>query len=176
MAVVPSPRTWLAGETVTAGYMNTEINYAISWLLSGFPLFQATQAVTQVVADITWTAITFSTEDIDRDGGHSTAVNTSRYTAATAGRYRVVGSVPFNLTGTSLAAARLAVNGTAVPGTARFFGRSDNNFLSASTSHIVYLGVGDYVELQGWHNAGDFWNTEVTSDMAPTFSAEFISS
>ncbi|MGO1049776.1 hypothetical protein [Crossiella sp. CA198] len=174
---VPAPRTWLAGETVNAGHMNTEINTAITWLISGFPLFRAVQSASQVINNTTWTSLTFATEDIDRDNGHSTSVNTSRYTAQTAGRYRVNGGVTFNFTGTSIVATRLAVNGTAVNGSAQFHGKSNNNFSSARTDDIVYLGIGDYVEVQAWHDAGAAWGTEVSGgDVAPHFRAQWISS
>lgn len=177
MGTVPAPRTWVSGEIVTAGYMNTEINTAITWLLSGFPLFRAVQAVAQSIPNTTWTALTWSTEDIDRDNGHSTSVNTSRYTAQTAGRYDCDGLYIVNLTGTNIAAARLAVNGTAVQGSADWQGKTNNNFQAARARDTLYLAVGDYVELQAWHDFGSARNTEISGgDVAPSFRVRWISS
>lgn len=177
MGTVPATRTWVAGETVTAGLMNGYLTTPFAWILGSEPTFRAVQTVSQVLSNTTWTSITFSTEQIDRDGGHSTSVNTSRYTSQTAGWYEVDGLITWNMTGSAIVAARLTVNGTAINGSARFWGKTNNNFQCAETRDWLFLGVGDYVELQGWHAAGSSWGTEISGgDVAPSFRVRWISS
>ena len=90
-----------------------------------------------------WTAVTFDTEDVDTHSGHSTSVNTSRYTAAVAGWYHVVGRGSFAANSTGHRGVRIAKNGSVVNGSASYF--------QAATSDV-------------WSSAG------VGTGLAPLFS------
>lgn len=62
----------------------------------GKPLCKLVQGVAQgPIAHDTATALTFSTEDIDTHGFHSTAVNNTRITPTKAGYYRFTGALFF---------------------------------------------------------------------------------
>lgn len=100
MATVPSFRTWVTGELVTASFMNTNIRDAGNFL-TAIPVFQGRQTVAQSIPNSAGTGVTLDTEDIDSDNGHSTVSNTQLYTVATAGWWRYLGggSLAANATG-----------------------------------------------------------------------------
>lgn len=75
------------GDPVTADALNEQFDP---------PTGRLVQTVAQTgIADNTTTAVTFTTEDLDTEGFHSTSSNTSRVTPTVAGWYRVYGSVAF---------------------------------------------------------------------------------
>jgi len=162
MATVPSFRTWVVGELVTASEMNTNIRDAGNFLIA-VPVFQGRQAVAQSIPNSANTAILLDTEDLDSDNGHSTVTNTSRYTAQTAGWFRVQGGVSLtgNATGTrnmfiAKNSGALAGSGTnnSVPGAASFAGATRAGFVS--------LVVNDFVETFFFQNSGGALNTLIS--------------
>lgn len=174
MGTVPSTHTWTPGETVTAALMN-QVRDALDFLLSTRPLFTATQTVAQSVAEGTWTPVTFTSETIDRDNGHSTSVNTSRYTAQTPGYYRVSGTASLIMSSGRLHVT-IAKNGTRIPsgvGTDATQSLAVAGFL---VEQIVFLnGSTDYVELQCAQSSGAAKDTAVLSDFACRLSCEWVS-
>ncbi len=174
MAVVPVTRTWVPAELVTAAKLNANVTAVLDWFLSNIPLFEAVQAVAQTIPLGVWTPVTFTTEILDRDGGHSTSINTSRYVGKTPGWYRVRGI------GTLVIAAgrmhiRIAKNGTQVPSGV---GPGTGNTLGVAallTEALVFLnGTTDYVELQIATDQASP-NTAVLTDFTSAFSVEWKS-
>lgn len=103
-----------------------------------------------------WTTITFAAEDHDTAGMHSTATNTSRINITVAGYYHVKGTVYFAASAAVQVQARVLKNGVAVglPGL-----RDKKNPVSGqdslvTASGVMYFGVGDYLELQGYQDSG----------------------
>ncbi|MFI6737434.1 hypothetical protein ACIBI9_31300 [Nonomuraea sp. NPDC050451] len=90
MAVLPNPRTWTVGELLTAAKLNTDLRDGLNFLLATKPLckLKLSAGVNLSSQDIPWSA-----EDIDRDNGHSTVTNTTRYTAQTAGWYSAIAAI-----------------------------------------------------------------------------------
>lgn len=123
------------------------------------PIAQLRQSVAQTLTTGVWTSITFTTEVVDTDpagtGGHSTSVNTSRYTAVYAGYVWLGGGAGFAINATGQRAVRWAVNGTMVDGSSAFLppGAVFETAVPAR-GHLVLLGAGSYVELQAWQNSG----------------------
>lgn len=179
MSAIPVPRTWVAGEVVTAALMNTEIRDVHNWLLSGFPLWRSKQTATQSIANDSWTNITFTTEIVDRSNGHSTSVNTSRYTVPSgeAGIYEARGVVVFNNSSAGTGRdARWAVNGTPVAGSVIIAQQVSGNVTSILTEVTEALAVGDYLQLQGYHAIGSTLDTFINSDTSSSAAVKFISS
>lgn len=157
MAVAPTVPQFLSGVLTT-----TELNQlrdAINFLYAP-PRMKVRQTVAQSLPTATWTSILFDVEDYDTDpsgaGGHSTSVNTSRFTAVYAGWYLVSGGVTFGSNSSGFRATRWAVNGSAVNAS-----QSTNVTIPAGNPHSVaarvdsvFLDVGDYVEMQGWQSSG----------------------
>mgnify|MGYP001615564739 CR=1 FL=1 len=105
----------------------------------------------QTITTATVTALTFNSESYDNGALHSTSINTSRLTAAVAGRYLVHGFVWFNSNTTGQRQARLHKNGTVVthaivPGSAVA--------IVIHVSDILDLTANDYMELCVYQDSG----------------------
>lgn len=177
MATIPVYRTWVAGEIVTAAYLNTNVRDAGNFFLA-VPLAVLRQTVAQSIPNSTFTAFLFDTEDIDRDNGHSTVTNTSRYTAQTAGWYTVQGSVNFAVSTTGQRTIVLRPNGGAattyknkqqVPMTGTV---GSGSLVTVST---FFFNVGDYVEVLGWQNTGGALNSYITDEGNPSMNVQWVS-
>lgn len=172
--MLPSPRTWTVGELLTASKLNTDLRDGLNFLLAP-PLAMLVKSGTQSIPNNTATAVTWETEQIDRDGGHSTSSQTSRYVCQTTGWYQIVGTVRWTnlVTGGELRAAQFRKNGSSyLPG-------SSNATKSGATSvytvqvvtTLVQLVVSDYVELivqqdsGGAMNVLDTWNSGPDTNM-----------
>lgn len=173
MATVPATHTFSDGIALSSE-QNAYVRDPLLFLFSR-PAAELRQSVAQSIPNTTWTSITFDVEDLDSDpagtGGHSTSSNTSRYVALYAGWYRVGGGVEFAVNATGQRGAAWAVNGTLVS--------ANRTFISATAAvgmgvpartKLVFLNVGDYVELQAYQNSGGALNTFVTAEAAPGMS------
>lgn len=173
MATVPAVPTYVLNEDLTSTRLNA-LAAAVAFGQS-VPAAHLRQTVLQTLATITYTGITFTTEDLDDDvagtGGHSTSSATSRYTARYAGWYSCSGGVAFASNATGVRITRWAVNGTAVPGSATLLTPVSGNLtVTSARTVLVYLAVGDYVELQGYQSSGGPVDTSVGSDYQSTAS------
>lgn len=128
------------------------------------PLAQLRQTSAQTLANNTWTAITFQLEYADNVGGHSTVTNTSRYTSTVDGYYEVSGAVCLAATSAGSGWARWARNGTEWPGSGTNMVNTTSQMLLPARTVIIALGVGDYVELQGFQLSGGNLDTFVATD------------
>lgn len=176
MATLPTFRTWVAGEIVTAAYMNTNIRDAGNFFLS-WPVFEARQTLAQSIPANSDTGILLDTEDIDTDNGHSTATNTSRYVPQTAGRFQLSGGVSFASNATGQRNSEFGKNGTLINGS----GVAITPLSGVSTRvptrvmTVVANGSTDYFELFGWQNSGGALNTANTfAGDQSTFSVRMV--
>lgn len=176
MATLPNPRTWTVAELLTAAKMNLDVRDGLNFLLSP-PLAILRKTASQAIPNGTHTAITFDTEDLDRDGGHSTVTNTSRYTSATAGYYQISGNVTFAANGTgwrdimfqknNSSTTRQSRNGTpAIPS-----GTADS---ALNLSGTLFLAVSDYVEIMAYQTSGGSLNA-IASNQDCRMEARWIS-
>lgn len=165
MATLPSFRTWVTGEIVTAAELNSNVRDAGNFFLS-WPVFEGRQTVAQSLTNNTSTPITLDTEDIDTDNGHSTVTNTSRYVGATAGRFEVCGKVGFASNATGTRVAWLAKNGTAINGSGTQVSAAAGGavtLLPTPRMTVTLNGTTDYVEVLGVQTSGGALNTDVTT-------------
>lgn len=171
--IVPAVPDFVAGEKVTSAKMR-QLRDVLNFLMSGMPLFDAVQTVAQSLGDSVWTPITFSTETIDRDSGHSTATNTSRYVAKTPGWYRVIGTGSVNIT-TGRMHVAIAKNGAKVPSGTGALGNALGVAASVSEATVWLNGSSDYVELWAAQVTGGSAPTSVLSDFACHLSVQWQS-
>lgn len=146
MATVPTMHTFATGEVVTASNLNNNTVTLASFLLAP-PLCVLANTGGQSFTAATTTAVTWDTEYIDRDNGHSTSTNPTRYTAQTAGWYSV--STSLGIGGSSSGSQRLCtfrVNGTTNYGGNEIPPCAGHDSAPAA-SDVIYLNVGDYVEV-----------------------------
>lgn len=96
------------------------------------------------------TVITFNSEVQDPNGVHSTASNTSRFTAPSTGFYRF-GFNAIELDsgglGTAYCIVKFYINGSLVYGQQSFFRSADAAFVEISANAAFYLTASDYVEV-----------------------------
>jgi hypothetical protein len=171
MTAVPATRTWVAGEVVTAAHFNINIRDVFNFLLSP-PILEVRQTVSQTgIVDSTWTAFTFTTEDVDSSGMHSTSVNTSRFVAVYPGWYDHGGGLNIEANATGQRGTRWAVNGTAKDGS--------ETMLNTSATQVTgiplrlkkfFFNVTDYSEAQVWQNSGGNRVTGVLASQMPSVS------
>jgi hypothetical protein len=123
-----------------------------------------------------WTAVNFDTEDVDSHDGHSTSVDTSRYTAVIAGWYAVTGHGSFVTNNTGHRGVRVAKNGTVVPGSATYLQTTTGDvWAAASIPCQVSLAVGDYVTVEVIQDSGGNLNSGgATTDIQPSMSVVLI--
>lgn len=152
MATVPVPRTWTVGELLTAAKLNVDVRDGLNFLLAP-PLAVLTKNVSQSFTSGSFTAMTWPTEQVDRDGGHSTSTNTSRYTAQTAGYYTMHEWHEWSLDSTSgYRRTTFRTNGLTIT---HQDARPVPAILNIShVSGMVFLAVGDYVEVMVDQNSG----------------------
>lgn len=167
MASVPSTGGGFGTGTVNTSDLNTKLVDPVNFLLNR-PAAQLYSAAVQSIPNTTATALTFDTERFDSDpsgaGGHSTSVNTSRYTAVYAGEYRVTVRYTYAANATGFRAVSIGVNGTGLPDTLAF-GPTPSGALSqhVSTTGLVFLNVGDYVEALAQQTSGGGLNTDTAN-------------
>ena len=137
------------------------------------PIAVLYQTVVQSIAHGTWGVITFDSEIVDTYGGHSTSVNTSRYTCQYAGWYSVGGRAAFDINGTGSRGARVHINGNYIRGAATLGGAGTLSGIP-QTSHILYLVPGDYVEIAGGQNSGVSLSTANANEAASYMYVEWI--
>lgn len=145
-----------AGMTITSTYLDQ---------LENPPIAVLQQQVTQSVANGTWAVLTFDTEVTDPYGGHSLVTNTSRYTCQLAGWYRVTGRAAFATNSTGSRGARVHVNGAYIQGAANLCGAGTLAGI-VEVSHVLQLGLGDWVEIAGGQNSGGSLSTAYVGESA----------
>lgn len=114
----------------------------------------------QSVANTTWAALLFDTEDTDIGTLHSTVSNTSRITVPTggAGVWLLTGSVDFAANASGIRAVQFYKNGAAAGSYAVLPGTS-SAAVQATHSQLITLADGDYVELYAYQSSGGALNT-----------------
>lgn len=173
MAAVPGTHDFADG-VVTTSEDNSFIRDPLLFLLNR-PAAELRQTVVQSIPNVTWTSITFTTEDLDTDpagtGGHDNVTNTSRFTAVYAGWYRLSGGVEFAVNATGQRAAAWAVNGTLLNAGRTLIGATAALGMGVpARTKLLFLNVGDYVELQVYQNSGGALNTAVVAEGAPSMT------
>lgn len=175
MATIPSFRTWVAGEIVTAAYMNANVRDAGNFFLS-WPVCEARQALAQSLANGTLTSILFDTNDIDTDGGHSTSTNTDRYVGKTAGRFQVSGGVGYASAGGTWRVAEIQKNGAAINQGSHIAipNSGTTHRMPTRTLTLTLNGSTDYVTIVGYQNSGGALNTAVTTGDQSSMSIRMV--
>lgn len=168
MATVPTPRTWTVGELLTAAKLNTDLRDGLTFLLS--PPLAVLKASAGTVTGGGDKPIAFQLEDIDRDGGHSTVTNVTRYTAQTAGWYSITSTVGMTLPGGSDGYSDCfhRKNGTTKHASTNLWASTNNRTIIVAGK--MFLAVGDYAEVALYLNA------TITTDAATArFELEWCS-
>ncbi len=178
MTSVPSPGTGFGVGVVDGSDLNNLLVDPVLFLLKR-PMARLRQIVAQSLTNGTFTAITFTTHDVDQDWaggtGHSDSSNTSRYTANYAGWYMLTGGISYAVSATGVRGAYWYVNGSPISGTETMGPASAAvNHGTAARGEMMYLNSGDYVELNGYQTSGGALNTAVTGVAMSTMNVVWM--
>jgi hypothetical protein len=158
-----APRTWVAGEIVTAAMMNTHVR---DDLLALYPhRCEVYRAGTATVATATWTTVSFDQEQHDTDAFHDTGSNTSRITipSGLGGTYRIYGKTGLDITTTDFSiGVRLQINGSTVA-----------SCRGGMIEKVIVMTAGQYVELQEYQGSGGNVTSDGSPD-SPTLGVELV--
>jgi hypothetical protein len=123
------------------------------------------------IADSTFTALTFDTEQLDTDGYHSTVSNTSRITipSGKTGKYLIIGAVTWNANATGDRYLTLRLNGNSIASQLHMGTATGKNFGILTT--IYSLTAADYIELFAYQASGG--SLDVRCDDLATLTTRF---
>jgi len=178
VAVVPSSHTFVDG-LETSSEMNSYIRDPIAFLLSS-PRAELRQTAAQTFTTGVSAAVQFNAEDVDTGpsgtGGHDNVTNNTRYTAVYAGWYQISGAVSFAVSAVGDRYCWWSVNGADVNGSLTFTA-GDGTAICAITARtkMVFLNVGDYVELIGFQDSGGNLLSSVSTREQPSMSVRWVS-
>lgn len=178
MSPIPytTPSTISTAQLVTASLMNTEWVENIKFLANP-PACRVTSTATPSLANTTWTALAFASEEFDTDSMHSTSVNTGRITINTAGVYVVSASVGIGQNATGGRAVGIRKNGAGSSGPSfggnlvQGVGSAHPTYLTVST--VVKLAPADWIEVVVFQASGGSL-AMVNSDGNHNFSAVWV--
>ena len=146
---VPTPRTFVVGETETGAYFNA-IRDALNFLIN-IPIATVYQASSQTLGGSGATVmITFDSTAVDSYGGHSNSTNNSEYIAQVAGWYLVTGGVCFSASSAgTYRKVQTYHHGTVIAYVAaQLYPAGGTTATSVpAPPAFVYLQVGDYVQI-----------------------------
>lgn len=153
-------RDFTAGEVLTANNLEQYVMRQ-----NGLPVGFFTKSAVQSINSATITAVTWDQESFDTDAAHSTVSNTSRFTAATAGKYRVYAQVEWASNVTGVRDIFFRVNAVATDYLrAHTAGLPAANVTQSASGIIpVTLIVGDYIECYVNQTSGGALNISVTA-------------
>ncbi len=154
---------------------------SVSRFATNPPRAELRATVVQLINNGAATPINFDTADVDTDidgvGGHNPAVNPSRFTARYPGWYEVSGGVVFAAAAANRRVTWFKVNGVDVSGTEAVTpGSAAGSVGPAARSKLVYLAIGDYVELVAYQDSGGALNTAVVTFEQPNMTVRWKSS
>lgn len=166
MPVVPGTHTFVDA-IATSSEMNTFVRDPALFMALP-PMAELRQTTVQSLTTAVFASINFDVEDLDSNilggGQHDTAINNSRFTCLFAGWYLCSGGVGFLANATGRRSTRWAVNGTQVNGSAVITVTTVTGACQVpARTKLIYLFVGDYVELQGFQDSGGALNTDTVT-------------
>lgn len=151
---VPNPPGRAAGTRFTAAIYEDDITETVQFLANP-PIFKGFQSGTQSIPNATVTALLLGSESWDTYSGHSTSVNTSRYTAQRDGTYQVVGSYAAAANATGIRLVRIAKNGTYIAPSQQSVPTAGTTIDTNIQAYAeVQLVTGDYVETTVYQTSG----------------------
>lgn len=101
----------------------------------------------------TWYSVELHAEDYDTHNGHDNVTNNTRWVAPYTGDYLVSGAVLWKYgesTVNPVRGVRLAVNGTVVNNSSRWYLYMAAELLTADVVQLVHMNVNDYLEMQAY--------------------------
>ncbi len=164
MPLVPEVPTLAPGIASTGDF--AQIRDAVRFLQRP-PLAMLRQTSAQSLANATSVAVQLNAEDVDSDveevGGHDNSTNNTRWTARYAGWHWVAGGIGYDINSVGYRSADLGVNGVFTHASSALVPAvNGNSSRVAGRGILVWLDVGDYIELYAFQTSTGALNTGVT--------------
>lgn len=105
----------------------------------------------QSIPNVTYTSLVFNSERFDTDGIHDPAVNNSRLTCKTAGKYQITINIGWDGNATNRRILRITLNGTTVIAQVEYPIKA---YLFQFLTTLWDLDVDDYVEARVYQSSG----------------------
>jgi hypothetical protein len=174
--VPPSPPTESPGLFNTSALFNGQVRDLNNFALT-VPVFSGIATATQsITGGNTMTPLSFDTELLDPDGGHSTVTNPSRYTATVPGTYLVIGTVGWIANTTGDRRLQIGLNSAAVAGSGTSLDPTQVVICGMLTAATVTMnGTTDFVEVMAAQNSGGALNTNPTAPFSCSMRVIWIS-
>jgi hypothetical protein len=143
----------------------TQYYSGTSWVTIGgsgsvFVGCSVTRTAAQSIANTTYTAIAFTTEDYDTDAIHDNSTNNTRLTVPSGkgGKWQITGPVTF-ANGTGYRIVRIYKNGVGLISLSSAPTVSGDN-TTGVVSNVFNLSAGDYLEVFVYQNSGGALNVQ----------------
>lgn len=158
---VPSQRTWVSGDTLTAAQLQSDVRNSVNFLINR-PMVKVYNSADWVnwAAAGTLYLTTWDSEVYDTDTMHSTASNTARITFTTAGVYTIKHKLKLPIPGTAWGGSsriqtEWRLNGTGTSIDINLSNPNDANVATGHTHAFDYkAAAADYIELYAGFTAG----------------------
>lgn len=160
MSTFPYPSSFNVGQQVNSTQMQS-LSDSVTWIYNGRPLVSAYQTTNASLANQTWVTMTMPNVEFDTATGMAFGNGVyDHYTSRVSGWYLVIGNASVGASGSAgrSCAIRLVVNGLTVAGISSA-PLDMSNGSKVNIVRMVYLAVGDYLQLQAYQDSGATINT-----------------
>lgn len=135
---------------------------------------RVTHSAAQAIGTGAWATLAFNTERWDTHGLHDNAVNNSRLTCKTAGKYSIKGQARFDLNAAGKRSIMITLNGSTELCHNALLNLGAGTYVSVNVETIYDLAVGDYVELEVYQDSGGDLNVTQRANQTPEFMMQRI--
>ena len=157
----------ITNSNITDSRQNLKFNKNHINITSGTQAARAYKTSTQTIANVTWTAVTWDVEEFDTNGFIDLSSHNTRITIPEDGYYVVGGTIGFDANNTGLRLLTIRINGDSTDRhayhTANAYGASAYGIV-LSSSTILQLSSGDYVEMFVYQDSGGNLDTQHVSN------------
>lgn len=126
----------------------------------------------RTVSNNTLTTLTYDSERYDTDGMHSTASNTDRLTANTAGVYTICANVRWESNSSGIRLLRILLNGSSAIAEHRYNHTSGENMIDSLCTQW-HLAAGDYATSAAYQTSGGNLNIQRSEAESLEFSMTY---
>jgi hypothetical protein len=129
----------------------------------------------QSIANATYTALQFGSENFDTDSFHDNSVNNTRMTipAGKGGKYLITALVSWASNSTADRRVGIYKNGSAIAYSARI-NPSSTDDTAITNSYVAALSVGDYVEIFAFQSSGVSLNVLTGGGVESNFTVTYL--
>lgn len=174
MATAPPSPNWATLETISETKLDS-ISTVLDFLKAP-PLASLDRSSDQTISNTTHTAVQWNSETFDTVGGHDTVTNNSRYTAQYDGIYMLSASIPWTAHANACKYEMYFKRSDGIEYNGNSIQKSTSSHtLVTSSSRLMALTTGEYVEVWVWQDSGGNRTIESSFHGGPKFDIRWVS-